>query len=603
MYTPTEIWALDDTLATHGLRADWGSPWTNGNCGWDGLSQQSKVHSTMLRNMAMDALTAHISDLVQGSDEALALEETIQALISEHKERGGFQSISTTNDYIRYMRLRAEDGGLWMDNLSSAWAGTSLHANIEIYSWNIEVDGTKTLTLMPFVPLPPPALTYCLLHTRGPPGHYTPVYPLPPGHTFHTHPRPRRETTSTATAPRPLHMIPQSAPPRRNLPTAIREVWEKQDRRFCWLHAFNMLRRAYMNNTESITPQTIVDWFKKEKTTPEFAYHKHILNDTNPNTRPLDPTSGNFNHSSFAYWAYLSEGTRISSVVPFSPRSLDVDSLIAYLTETLWSLQTNRPSTFNGFILATHESEGYGHATALLFVDKIWYWLDSDPTKHYRAILTGPAGTQNRRELLSIARSLFAADLGAQSLSACPLACVVFPPDPPAPWHNRRIEHMDLTNTPSRPENAYTSSSIPAITPVHMETRDAPMQDDEVLPTHTLQHAGPCTSHTTHLINAILQPSHGEDQQRNPTDDAHKRPPPPSDDIRTAKRSSAPSRSTKNQPDRPSFRKTAAHKVGPTRKRGQHHEREHNANAHIVQQVHTPEGPAQYTVARSHRVP
>ena len=98
-----------------------------------------------------------------------------------------------------------------------------------------------------------------------------------------------------------------------------------------------------MNNTESVTPQTIVDWFEKEKTTPEFAHHKHILNDINSNTRPLDPTSGNFNHSSFAYWAYLSEGTRISSVVPFSPRSLDVDSLIAYLTKPCGACKQTDP--------------------------------------------------------------------------------------------------------------------------------------------------------------------------------------------------------------------------------------------------------------------
>ena len=448
MYTRAEIQHMDDSLALNGLWANWEAPFTAGNCGWEGISIQCRIPTLQLRKMAMDSLTTHLLSLTPESDQALTMEIVIQDLISEHKEGGGFQHMHSTHDYIKYMRLDAKDGGLWMDNLSLAWVGNSLQANIETYCYTKPV-GTEasSLHLRPYVPLPNSAPTYRLIHTYGPPGHYTPIYLLSSNRTSQGPPQPwPREMSQDVHNNSPSSLEPCSP----NLPALVHNMWEHQDRRFCWLHTFNMLKKACISNVESIKPCHVIEWFEHEKHAPRYPHHHRLLNETNPETRPYDPTSGNFTQCSFAYWAFLSQRTRISSI-PLPKRhnlTWNADSILDFLTKTLADLQTERVSTLKGFILTTHETAGYNHATTLLAFDNAWYWLDSEPTRRYRATLTGPNGLNNRRELISVMSGLFSLDLGARSLADCPLACYHFPEDPPAPWQNHIMNVITIHDSP-----------------------------------------------------------------------------------------------------------------------------------------------------------
>ena len=504
----------------------------------------------------MDALTTHMLSLAPGSEEALSFNEAIQGLLLEHKERGGFQHIHSTHDYIKYMRLDAKDGGLWMDNLSSAWLAHSLNANIETlcYIKSTHV-APSTLILMPYTPLPGPAPTYRLVHTRGPPGHYTPVYTLPSSPTrIATYPAVSRRTRTT----------------NNHLPTAVREYWEQQDKCFCLLHAFNMIRRACMAQEEPISPHDIIHWFQLQRVTPRYPHHQRLLNDSNPESRCFDPELGNFNPCAFAYWAYLSEETRISSIhfpVRSSP-ALHADLLPDFLTQTLRELQTEKISTLNGFILTTREVAGYCHATTLLIIDEQWYWLDSDPTKSHRAILTAHTGAQNRAELLSVALELFAVDLGAQSLSDCPLACTLFHPDPPAPWHNQRHEVVILDSPPPRPR-IIIQGARPQANP-RMAVANPPQS-----PT-SMQAVTTQGSPTTHQ-QVAAQPNAVEVQGTNRVVAPPNRTCPKSDDNKNPKRAPLPTRSTKNQADRTSSRQTAAQKDGKGGRARQSSDQERNA--------------------------
>ena len=421
MYSAAVTREMDDALVTHGLWADWNYQWIEGDCGFDSLSSLSGVPSSAIRNNAMDILS---SRLANGSEDTTNIEGFIQEMISEHKERGGCEDLNGTN-YIANMRKGARAGGLWMDNLVAGLAGEALEANIEIYEYadrSIKPQGGSAQN--------PQWPTYRLLYTRGPPGHFTPLsrLPTPAQTTVHTHTQPSHAY--------PGHSAPDLAVQHHRLPQAIRHFWEKQDRRFCWLHAFNMARKACMDQ-DSITPSDIIHWFTTEQQFPRYEHHRTLLNDTNPNTRPFDPLSGNFNQCAFAFWAFLTQLARISHVpMPQRPSpELNVDSLVAFLTQTLADLQHYNESTLPAFILVTREHAGYGHATTLIYDDSTWYWLDSDPTKLYRAILTGPAAEPNRKELLTVARSLYSIDHGAHGLHDCPLACDLFSPNPPAPWH------------------------------------------------------------------------------------------------------------------------------------------------------------------------
>ena len=416
MYSAAETREMDHALLTHGLRADWGYQWVEGDCGFDSLSSLSGVPSITIRNNAMDILSARLANR---SEDTTNIKGFIQEMIYEHKERGGCEYLNDRN-YIANMRKGARAGGLWMDNLVAGLAGETLEANIEIYEY---ADGS--VTAQGGSAQKPQWPTYRLLYTRGPPGHFTPLSWHPTPTTVHTQPN----------HPYPSHSAPHLAVQRHRLPDAVRQFWEKQDRRFCWLHAFNMARKACMDQ-DAIPPHEIIQWFTKEQRSPRYQHHHTILNDTNPDSRPFDPLSGNFNQCAFAFWAFLTQLTRINHVPlpPCPSPGLNVDSLIPFLTQTLVNLQHNNESTLPAFILSTRENAGYGHATTLIYEDSTWYWLDSDPTKLYRAILTGPAAEPNRQELLTVARCLYSIDHGAHDLQDCPLACVQFDPNPPTPW-------------------------------------------------------------------------------------------------------------------------------------------------------------------------
>ena len=419
MYSATETREMDNALVMHGLWADWDYQWTEGDCGFDSLSRLSGVPSSTIRNSAMDILSTRLAEGI--TEDTADTKGLIQEMISEHRERGGCENLNELN-YIIRMRKGARAGGLWMDNLAAGLAGEALHANIEIHEYaggSVTPQGGSAQN--PGWPM------YRLLYTRGPPGHFTPLSRHPIQTRTTTHTQPGRT--------HPEHATPAPTPYLR-LPVAIGHYWEKQDRRFCWLHAFNMARKACMGN-DSITPNEIIHWFKTEQQSPSYEHHRTLLNDTNPNSRPFDPLSGNFNQNAFALWAFLTQGARICHV-PMPPRptpELNANSLINFLTQTLTILQHKQESTLSALILVTRETAGYDHATTLIYEDSEWYWLDSDPTKQYRAILTGPAAETNRKELLTVARSLYSIDHGAHGLHDCPLACVLFSPSPPAPWH------------------------------------------------------------------------------------------------------------------------------------------------------------------------
>ena len=451
MYSASETREMDKALVTHGLWADWGYQWIEGDCGFDSLSSLSGVPSSTIRNGAMDILSTRLANI---SEDTTDIKGFMEEMISEHKERGGCEDLNDAN-YITSMRKGARSGGLWMDNLVAGLAGEALKANIEIYEY---ADGSITpqggSARNPQWPM------YCLLYTRGPPGHFTPLSRLPAPAQTTTHPRTQLSHAY------PEHRAPDSAVQHHRLPQAIRPFWEKQDRRFCWLHAFNMARKACLDQ-DSITPSDIIQWFTTEQQSPRYEHHRTILNDTNLNSRPFDPLSGNFNQHSFAFWAFLTQLARISHV-PMPPRpshELNVDSLIPFLTRTLTDLQQNNESTLPAFILATQEQAGYGHATTLLYEDSSWFWLDSDPTKQYRAILTGPAAEPNRRELLTVARCLYAIDHGAHGLHECPLACMHYNPEPPAPWHLPPIVVLDSPISMSGRAQPHAGALPPAYLP------------------------------------------------------------------------------------------------------------------------------------------
>ena len=223
-----------------------------------------------------------------------------------------------------------------MDNLTAGLTGEALKANIEIFLYadgSIAAQGGSAQN--------PQWPTYRLLYTRGPPGHFTPLahHPTPAHTTMHTHVQAHHACDT-------IH--------HRRLPQAIRHLWEKQDRRFCWLHAFNMARTAGMG-LDSVTSNDIIQWFTHEQQSPHYQHHRTILNETDPHSRPFDPLSGNFSHSAFAFWAFRTQGARISQV-PLPPRpspELNADSLIHFLTHTLTDLLDKNESTLPAFILAT----------------------------------------------------------------------------------------------------------------------------------------------------------------------------------------------------------------------------------------------------------
>jgi hypothetical protein len=45
---------------------------------------------------------------------------------------------------------------------------------------------------------------------------------------------------------------------------------------------------------DSIKPGQIIEWFEREKHDPRYPHHQRLLTETNPETRPYDPISGNF---------------------------------------------------------------------------------------------------------------------------------------------------------------------------------------------------------------------------------------------------------------------------------------------------------------------
>ena len=562
-YSITTLKQMNNTLKRHGLQAIWDSPWYSGDCGWDALACLSGKSSLEIRRGAMDLLFTHLASLdaldADGTAEADDTHSFITSMVEEHRARGGWRTgLGTPEQYIALMRLSAKQGGLWIDNLALAWAGTALEANIEVYQYT-----NGTLTLMPLAYGPPEWPTYRLLYTRGPPGHYTPLSLNPTVSGINaevplTHAPGTYRRAAPRSPTRPLSAVQPEVQPSMQpeihleIQPAMRQYREPQHRRFCWLHAFNMIHKACLNN-KSIDPSDVIQWFDNERRCPRFPHHLNYLNIEIPHLRPYDPHTGNFNQSSFAYWAFLTQGARISSV-PFSPTQLseDHDSLSNFLSNTLKGLQNARDSTLPSFILTTEETNDtitYGHATALIHEDSTWYWLDSDPDKGHRIALTDPRGVAVRRELLTVAKCLYTIDYGAHTLSDCPLACDLFPPEQRAPWHidittdTPNHLHDDLCRPPSgAPHADFPLHSQPHRPAPHQERHQdvkptaAPLQDKTTQ--STIQDRLQDGTKTTKIGSQAPSLSKNRGHPRRNESAMHKRVPEASTDITNKKKKS-----------------------------------------------------------------